>query len=80
MLMRELAGLIGVFRTPLEKTATTADGDDEFAGGLMNLIIDVRAMARNNKHFELADRIRDGLNELQVTLEDGNDGTRWRRE
>ena len=79
-LMRELAALIGVFRTPLEKPGAAAGGDDEFAGGLMNLIIDVRAMARNNKHFELADRIRDGLNELQVTLEDGNDGTRWRRD
>ncbi|MDB4614061.1 cysteine--tRNA ligase [bacterium] len=82
-LMRELAGLIGVFREPAVKPgAATAGGgdDDEFASGLMQLIIDVRAMARTNKHFELADKIRDGLNELKVTLEDGNEGTRWRRD
>ncbi|MCL4113129.1 UNVERIFIED_CONTAM: hypothetical protein GTU68_061593 [Idotea baltica] len=77
----ELAALIGVFRQPIVKAgATAAGGDDEFAGGLMQLIIDVRAMARTNKHFELADKIRDGLNDLKVTLEDGNEGTRWRRD
>lgn len=79
-LLRELAALIGVFRQPIAKAGATAGGDDEFAGGLMQLIIDVRAMARTNKHFELADKIRDGLNELKVTLEDGNEGTRWRRD
>ena len=80
-LLRELAALIGVFRQPIVKAgASAAGGDDEFAGGLMQLIIDVRAMARTNKHFELADKIRDGLNELKVTLEDGNEGTRWRRD
>ena len=77
-LLRELAGLLGVFRKPLQKELSS--GDNRFSGALMHLLIDVRAHARQHKHFELADKIRDGLVGLNVTLEDRPDGTLWRRE
>ncbi len=75
-LLKELSNLLGVFRRPIE-----ADGgaDDEFLGSLMQLIIEVRALARQSKNFDIADRIRDGLTELQVVLEDRPEGTDWRR-
>ena len=76
-LLKELAGLLGVFRKPVEK-ATGAG--DEFAAQLMDLIIEVRGIARKSKQFEIADRIRDGLTKLKVTLEDRPDGTSWRRD
>ncbi|HUG94258.1 MAG TPA: cysteine--tRNA ligase [Planctomycetaceae bacterium] len=76
-LLKELSGLLGVFRKPVEKSAGAGD---EFARQLMDLIIEVRGIARKSKQFEIADRIRDGLAHLKVTLEDRPDGTSWRRE
>jgi len=76
-LLKEEATLLGVFSKPIE---TAGAGDDEFVGELMELFISLRAEARQNKNFAVADRIRDGLAELNVTLEDRNDGTLWHRE
>ncbi|MEX0702035.1 MAG: cysteine--tRNA ligase [Planctomycetales bacterium] len=76
-LLKELSNLLGVFRRPLE---TPAAADDAFAGELMSLLIEVRQIARKSKQFDIADAIRNGLNELKVTLEDRPDGTTWRRE
>jgi cysteinyl-tRNA synthetase len=76
-ILKELANLLGVFRKPLQKSS---GADDEFVNGLMNLIIDLRAEARKTKNWAIADRIRDGLNELSITLEDRTEETIWRRE
>jgi len=75
-LLKELSGLLGVFQQPLH---SAGGGDDEFLGSLMQLIIEVRALARQSKNFDIADRIRDGLTELEVVLEDRTEGTNWRR-
>ena len=75
--LRELGNLLGVFRKPVE---TSGGADDEFVAQLMDLIIEVRGMARNSRQFELADRIRDRLTEIRVVLEDRTDGTDWRRD
>jgi cysteinyl-tRNA synthetase len=45
----------------------------------MKLLIDLRKEARDSKNFALADRIRNGLTQLGVTLEDRPDGTGWRK-
>ena len=79
-MMKELAVLIGVFRRPIQPADSATGSDDGFAAGLMELMIDVRALARTEKQWALADRIRDGLTDLKVTLEDRPDGTLWRRE
>jgi len=76
-MFKELANLLGVFHKPIDKAGAN---DDAFAASLMELIIDIRATARTTKNFEIADRIRDGLNELNVVLEDRPDGTLWRQE
>lgn len=76
-LLKELAGILGVFRKPIENAS---DGGDELVGGLMELLIELRATCRKEKNFGLADRIRDGLGELKVTLEDRPDGTGWRKD
>ena len=45
--------------------------------GLMQLIIELRAGARAEKNWGVSDKIRDGLQELDIQLKDGKDGTSW---
>lgn len=66
-----LAGVLGI---DLE---VQAPGDD-LTAALMAIFIDLRAQARQDKDFALADAIRDRLGEVGVVLEDGKDGTSWK--
>ncbi len=45
--------------------------------GLMNLIIDLRQQARKNKDWGASDKIRDSLNEINIQIKDGKEGTSW---
>ncbi len=74
--LRELAVTLGLFRTPVE---AKTGGDDSLVGGLMQLLIELRASARKNKDFAAADLIRKRLAELGITLEDRPGGTEWTR-
>jgi cysteinyl-tRNA synthetase len=73
--LKEMSQILGIFQAP-----ATADkgGDDQLVGGLMQLLIDLRAEARKAKNFALGDQIRKRLTELGVTLEDRPGGTGWR--
>ena len=77
-LLKELAGILGVFNKPVD--AGDGGANDELVDGLMQLVISLRGSLRNEKNWALADTIRDSLNELKITLEDRPDGTLWRRE
>ena len=43
--------------------------------GLVELLIEIRKEARDNKNFALSDKVRDDLKELGVQLMDGKEGT-----
>lgn len=73
--LKELAQLLGVFRRP---KARPTGSNDALVEGLMQLILQIRAEARKNKNFALADLIRNRLAELKITLEDRPDQTLWR--
>jgi cysteinyl-tRNA synthetase len=75
--LRELTATLGLFRKPIETPDTAAD---DLTGKLMSLFIDIRAEARKAKSFAMADRIRLGLAELGITLEDRPTGTEWTRQ
>lgn len=75
-LLKELSSLLGVFR---EARTVAATADDGLVDGLMQLVIQIRADARKNKNFAVADLIRNKLNELKITLEDRTDQTLWRK-
>ena len=64
--LRELAATLGLFRKPPPEKAP--GGDDELAGKLMKLLIDLRADSRKKKDFATADRIRNTLAEIGVML------------
>lgn len=75
-LFKELSNLLGVFRRPQIKKS---GADDEFVNGLMALILEIRKEARASKNWAVADKIRDTLAALKVTVEDGREGVRWSR-
>lgn len=52
-------------------------GSESITGGLMDLIIDIRQKARAEKNWGTADQIRDKMNELNIVLKDGPEGTTW---
>ena len=45
--------------------------------GLMNLIIELRQQARDNKDWNTSDKIRDSLNKISIQIKDGKEGTSW---
>ncbi len=76
--------ILGVFKVDensgkilLEGAAGDSSGLNE---GLLKLIIEVRQEARKKKDWGTADRIRDGLKELGITLEDTPQGVRWKKQ
>jgi cysteinyl-tRNA synthetase len=67
----ELADVLGMTLTEPEAAIGAAP--------FIDLLISLRSELRQAKQFELADRVRDGLTELGIALEDSAQGTTWRR-
>ena len=70
---RAMAAIIGIFEQE------EASADDGLTDALMELIIGIRQEARTAKNWAVADKIRDGLKEAGVVLEDTPTGVRWKR-
>lgn len=51
------------------------DNDSDKLSGAVELLIKLRAEARNNRDFTTSDKIRDQLQEMGIQLKDGKDGT-----
>jgi cysteinyl-tRNA synthetase len=51
------------------------DGNNDKLEGTVNLLIEMRKQARENKNFALSDQIRDQLLALDIQLKDGKEGT-----
>ena len=62
--------------TPGKERGAAGPSADE----LVRLLLETRQAARESRNFELADRIRDGLADLGVRVEDVREGFRWRFE
>jgi len=79
--LRSLAGLLGLLeRSPdafLRGRGAPASGPDEAE---IERLIAERTAAKSDKDYAAADAIRDGLKAQGVVLEDGPQGTTWRRE
>jgi cysteinyl-tRNA synthetase len=71
--LKELSSILGIFQQP----PAAAGGSDDLIAALMPLVIDLRATARKNKNFAVADKIRDGLVPTGIALEDRAGGTEW---
>jgi cysteinyl-tRNA synthetase len=69
--LRELAGVLGF-------TLEAVPGGSQAAAPFIDLLVTLRTELRAAKQYQLADRVRDGLVELGVELNDGPEGTTWR--
>jgi len=80
-LLRELSGVLGILQSHpdayLQSGAETSDG---MSVGEIKALIVARNAARKARDWQEADRIRKELDAAGVILEDGANGTTWRRE
>ena len=71
--LQEFAGLLGLRLS--EKEAKSED-----VAPLVDLLISIRKDLRDAEQWALADRIRDGLSDLGILIEDSKSGTTWRND
>lgn len=55
-----------------------AGQQDHLLGELLDLILEIRQEARENKDFKIADKIRDSLKNMGINVEDTAAGPRWK--
>jgi len=55
------------------------DANQELPGQLMDIIIEIRQHARQNKDWATSDKIRDSLGAVGIVLEDSPQGVRWKK-
>jgi len=72
--IKELSSILGIFGEP---PTSVGGAMDDLLARLMPLVIELRANARKSKNFSVADKIRDGLGPIGITLEDRAGGTEW---
>ena len=70
-----LLELVGVLGIDLDEPDSNTDGD---IAPFVELLVNIRTELRAARQFALADKIRDELGELGVSLEDSGSGTEWR--
>ncbi len=70
-----LTSLLGVLGIELHEPDAASDDATPF----IDLLVQLRQQLREARQWELADRIRDDLGDLDVVIEDTPDGTVWRR-
>jgi len=76
VLQAKLVELAGVLGLPLGVSPDNGSGD---AAPFIDLLISIRNELRAAKQWALSDRIRDGLAERGIIVEDSANGATWRR-
>jgi cysteinyl-tRNA synthetase len=78
--LRELAGLLGLLQQDPESFLKGSGHGGELDDAQIDALIQQRLQARQEKNWAESDRIRDRLKADGIVLEDGPQGTSWRRE
>ena len=61
----------------LNSKSTVSSEPPTIEDDLIQLVVNVRNQAKNNKDWETSDLIRNQLTKLGVQLKDSKDGTKW---
>ncbi|MBS9431775.1 cysteine--tRNA ligase [Photorhabdus luminescens] len=77
--LRKLAGILGLLQQEPEQFLHRGVQADDEEIAKIEALIKQRNDARKNKDWALADSARNQLNEMGIELEDGPQGTSWRR-
>lgn len=77
-LQKGFSDLLFVVFGLFDESAAGADDHMDQLKGLMQLVIDMRQQARENKDWPTSDKIRDTLNAIHIELKDGKEGTSWK--
>lgn len=78
-LLKKLAGILGFLQGDPEEYLRGQASDDGLGDDEINSLVQQRVEAKQNKDWATADRIRDDLKEQGIIVEDGADGSTWRR-
>ena len=70
-----MAGIIGIF-----EQNNDAKTDNALVENLMNIILDIRRDAREQKNWPLADKIRLSLQNAGIVVKDTKSGATWERQ
>ncbi|CAK9884217.1 MAG: Cysteine--tRNA ligase [Candidatus Erwinia impunctatus] len=77
--LRQLASVLGLLEQDPEQFLQNGARSDDQQVAEIEALITMRNEARGDKNWAQADVARDKLNELGIVLEDGPQGTTWRR-
>ncbi|MBP2170217.1 cysteinyl-tRNA synthetase [Erwinia toletana] len=77
--LRQLAGVLGLLEQDPEQFLQSGANSNDQQVAEIEALVKMRIDARQAKDWAQADIARDKLNELGIVLEDGPQGTRWRR-
>jgi cysteinyl-tRNA synthetase len=80
-LLKTLGGVLGLLQQPPQQffQQHTHSQSDELTQAAIELLIQKRIQARQDKDFAKADTLRQQLSENGIILEDGPQGTTWKR-
>jgi cysteinyl-tRNA synthetase len=72
---RELLDVLGIEPSSAELETEQA----KLADNLVQLVVDLRKELKDRKEWDVADKVRRGLQDIGIELEDTPEGTRWKR-
>ncbi len=72
--LTEICQVLGIYKINEDNTDTTAENYD----ALIELLLEIRQGARDQKDWDTSDKIRDRLKQLNIEIKDTHDGSTWK--
>lgn len=73
---KTLSDVLGLISREHAESKTSGEVFDH----LMDVLLDVRSDLRKEKNFQIADKIRDGLGSIGISIKDTPDGASWEKD